>query len=150
VHELAHTLGLAHARSWACVEGSCGDEYGNPFSAMGNGDGDFSAYEKSRLGWLGGNGIVRPRRRGTYELGSIEGPTTLPQALVVTTAAGDFWFESRGTATPSETGDPVQPPGIAVLAGPGPGASRPIPVTTSCSPTRTVVHGTRTRPASRS
>jgi hypothetical protein len=126
VHELGHTLGLFHASGWACLEGKCTfDEYGNAFSAMGGGDGDFNAYEKSRLGWL--SGIVRPRRSATHELGSIEGPTTLPQALVVTTAGSEFWFESRGIPTPSFRGDSVQPPGIAVIATPGPGgeASHP-------------------------
>jgi Gametolysin peptidase M11 len=119
-HELGHTLSLRHASRWACGLSGCSvDEYGNSFSVMGGGNGDFNAWEKSALGWLGG--IARPRGNGTHELGPVEGPTLLPQALVVRTAASEFWFESRGLATPSFGGGAVQPAGIAVLAGPAPG-----------------------------
>ena len=118
-HELGHTLSLGHASRWTCARRCTIDEYGNAFSVMGGGDGDLNAWEKSALGWLGA--VARPRRNGTHELGPVEGPTMLPQALVVTTAASEFWFESRGLATPSFTGEAVQPAGIAVLAGPAPG-----------------------------
>src|SRR5690348_14738764 len=43
VHELGHTYGLAHARSERC-RGCDKDEYGDPFSPMGHGLLDFSAY----------------------------------------------------------------------------------------------------------
>ncbi len=120
VHELGHTLGLAHANSWHCIALGCTvDEYGSVFSPMGSGGGDFNAYEKAELGWL--NAIERPGSDATHVIGPIEGPTTLPQALVVTTAASEFWFESRGRSTPSFTGDSEQPAGIAVIAGPAPG-----------------------------
>lgn len=119
-HELGHTLPLDHASRWACGAGRCTvDEYGNPFSVMGSGEGDFDAYEKFSLEWL--TGLVRPEGDGTHEIGPIEGPTTLPQALVVTTASSEFWLESRGSPTPSFYGETVQPPGIVALAGPGPG-----------------------------
>ena len=116
-HELGHTLGLAHASR--CEGTPCRiDEYGNPFSVMGNGGGDFDAFEKDSLGWL--TGPVRTDVDSTHEIGPIEGPTTLPQALVVRTAASEFWFESRGVPTPSFTGERVQPPGVVAVAGPAP------------------------------
>ncbi len=117
VHELGHTLGLAHASRWDCVGGQCEvDEYGSSFSVMGGGGGDFNAYEKDSLEWL--TGVVRPQGNATHEIGPIEGPTALPQAFVVTTAGSEFWFESRGSPTPSFLGDSEQPPGVAVIAGP--------------------------------
>jgi hypothetical protein len=121
-HELGHTLPLGHASRWACGTRRCTiDEYGNPFSVMGNGGGDFDAYEKASLEWL--TGVVRPEGDSTNEIGPIEGPTTLPQALVVSTASSEFWLESRGVPTPSFGGESVQPPGIVVVAGPGVGGS---------------------------
>jgi hypothetical protein len=127
-HELGHTLPLGHASRWVCAGGPCRvEEYGSSFSVMGGGGGDLNAFEKSSLGWL--TGIVRPRGNSTHELGPIEGPTTRPQALVVTTAASEFWFESRGVPTPSFVGSSVQPPGVTVVAGPTAGgdASSPFP-----------------------
>jgi hypothetical protein len=125
-HELGHTLNLEHASEWACGGRSCSiDEYGNPFSVMGSGSGDFNAYEKARLEWL--SGLVRPDVDSTYEIGSIEGPTTLPQALVIRTASSEFWLESRGIPTPAFHGEGVQPPGVVVLAGPDGGLAFPRP-----------------------
>ena len=118
VHEIGHTLGLGHASRWDCAAGSCSvEEYGNGFSVMGGGVGDLNAFEKAKLQWL--TGVVRPSGNETFEIGSIEGATTLPQALVVATATGEFWFESRGHATANYVGEPEQPPGVVVIAGPG-------------------------------
>ena len=120
-HELGHTLGLAHASRWDCAGTSCQvNQYGNEFSVMGHGNGDLNAYEKSKLQWL--TSVARPTASATYEIGPVDAPTTLPQALVVTTAASEFWFESRALSTPAFIGDSVQPPGVAILAGPANGA----------------------------
>jgi Gametolysin peptidase M11 len=52
VHELGHTYGLAHAGASECP--LCPIlEQGDPFSPMGSGFVDFSAYEKHLLGWTG-------------------------------------------------------------------------------------------------
>jgi hypothetical protein len=121
VHELGHTLGLAHASRWNCAGRSCEvDEYGSQFSVMGGADGDFNAFEKAKLEWL--TGVVRSDANGIYEIGPVEGSTTLPQALVVTTATGEYWFESRGAPTASFHGGSAQPAGVAVVAGPSNGA----------------------------
>jgi Gametolysin peptidase M11 len=119
-HELGHTIGLAHASRWVCGVLRCSvDEYGGGFSVMGGGGGDFNAFEKSRLGWL--TGIVPPTAGGVHELGPVDASTTLPQALVVRTAASEFWFESRSQSTApftSLSGASDQPAGMTVLAGP--------------------------------
>jgi hypothetical protein len=122
-HELGHTLGLAHASRWDCAGASCQvSEYGNEFSVMGHGDGDLNSFEKAKLQWL--TRVVRPTADATHEIGPVDGATALPQALVVTTASSEFWFESRARPTPAFIGSSVQPPGVAVVAGPANGAIR--------------------------
>jgi hypothetical protein len=93
---------------------------------MGSGNGDLNAYEKSTLDWL--TGALRPDGRPTYEIGPVDAPTSLPQALVVTTAASEFWFESRSRSTSSYFGGSDQPAGVAVVAGAAPeGEPSPYP-----------------------
>jgi hypothetical protein len=96
VHELGHAFGLAHAQSSNCVANriTCGlDDTGDPFSPMGSGTLDFSAYEKVVLGW------IRPQPRvssaGRYILARPTIKTSVAQALLVRTAQGTWWIEYR-------------------------------------------------------
>jgi hypothetical protein len=97
VHELGHTYGLAHARSTTC-DGCPKEEYGDPFSPMGHGQADFSAYEKVQMGWM--HEVRRVSRTGTYALGRPDVSGATPYALVVTTAAREYWLEQRVDVTP--------------------------------------------------
>jgi hypothetical protein len=105
VHELGHTYGLAHAHGKICqAGGNCRqEEYGDPFSPMGHGLVDFSAYEKLFFGWI--REVVRMTRPGSYEIGRPDDPGATPHAFVVTAGAGEYWFEQRLD---------VEMPGLAV------------------------------------
>jgi hypothetical protein len=93
-HELGHTFGLGHAKSWDCYDGSCGEtEYGDPYDTMGSGDGDFNAFEKSRLGWI--TSTLTAAHDGVYTIDRPDHQSQLPQALIVETARTDYWFENR-------------------------------------------------------
>jgi Gametolysin peptidase M11 len=113
VHELGHTFGLPHATSSTCARGCRIVEYGDPLSPMGGGSADFSALEKLKLGWI--SAVQRVERAGTYEVANIDEPSSSPQALVVPTAAGEYWIEHRA-ADPARVivrlvkpNDPIHP-----------------------------------------
>jgi hypothetical protein len=93
VHELGHTFGLPHATSSTCARGCRIIEYGDPLSPMGGGSVDFSALEKLKLGWI--SAVQQVERSGTYSVANIDEPSSSPQALVVPTAAGEYWIEHR-------------------------------------------------------
>ena len=94
VHELGHTFGLPHATSSTCARGCRTFEYGDPLSPMGSGGLDFSALEKLKLGWI--SSVQQVVRSGTYPVANIDEPSSSsPQALVVPTAAGEYWVEHR-------------------------------------------------------
>jgi hypothetical protein len=97
VHELGHTFGLAHARAVTC-DGCAKEEYGDPFSPMGHGQLDFSAYEKLQMGWL--HEVAHISRPGDHKIGrpDIQGAT--PYALVIETGLHEYWIEQRLDAAP--------------------------------------------------
>ncbi|PWU21267.1 MAG: hypothetical protein C5B48_11485 [Candidatus Rokuibacteriota bacterium] len=66
---------------------------GDPFSPMGSGMLDFSAYEKATLGWI----PAQPHAdtAGDFRLAVPTLRTTLPQALIINTPAGRYWIEYR-------------------------------------------------------
>ena len=96
-HELGHTFGLGHAQSAACLGASrtCGrtDETGDPFSPMGSGELDYSAYEKAVLGWIRPQPHVNAPKR--YVLAPPTSRSSLAQALVVDADEGAWWIEYR-------------------------------------------------------
>jgi hypothetical protein len=80
VRELGRSFGLS-------------DVPGDPFSPMGKGTLDFSAFEKQQLGWI--SKVQRVDRSRKYAVADIDLPSTSPQALVVSTRAGEYWIEHR-------------------------------------------------------
>jgi hypothetical protein len=96
MHELGHAFGLGHAHSAPCVlnELRCGtDDTGDPFSPMGHGSLDFSAYEKFLLGWLPPQPRVTAGKR--YVLAPPTARSSLAQALLVESDRGTWWIEYR-------------------------------------------------------
>lgn len=117
-HELGHTYGLAHANSWECsaVQSCRVVEYGDPYSTMGFGEGDFNVFEKSFLGWL--TNVARLQQSGSYQLDRVELPASAPQALVVTTASSEYWFELRLEQVRAPFRGGLLPSGVLVRVGP--------------------------------
>jgi hypothetical protein len=96
VHELGHTLGLGHAQTSNCkvTPSHCGvNETGDPFSPMGSGLLDFSAYEKTLLGWIPAQPHINAAKR--YALAPPTTRSKLTQALVIDIEGGSWWIEYR-------------------------------------------------------
>jgi hypothetical protein len=126
-HELGHTWGLGHASSRECDTGACQYfEYGDRYDVMGWGTGDFNAYEKAALDWV--TALARPGvdAATVVDVAAIERPSSLPQALVVRTGAGEFWLEYRsehGLAAPWALPWHELVPGILVRTDAPPGTT---------------------------
>jgi hypothetical protein len=92
VHELAHTWGVGHAGSAACMETCSLEEDGDYYSLMGIGSSDFTVAEKVSLGWL--RPVAATPRPGTYRITRADRFSTRP-ALRIPTALGSYWVEYR-------------------------------------------------------
>ena len=94
-HELGHSFGLGHATGASCIDYlRCSlEDTGDTLSPMGTGSLDYSAYEKSLLGWIPAQPHVTAPK--TYVLAPPTTRAKLAQALVVDTSGGTWWIEYR-------------------------------------------------------
>ena len=111
--ELGHTLSLGHASRWTCNLRCSIDEYGNAFSVMGSGDGDFQRVWRIRAlarrhRSCKGERDARARSGGGADaLAAGTGRQDGGERVLVRVArAGDASF----------TGDSVQAAGVSVVA----------------------------------
>ncbi len=103
-HELGHSFGMGHAGTLTCWPArtgrSCtGDPYGDNWDLMGGAASSLAAYvydpgalQKACAGWLTPTYVTKP---GVYQLAPLELPSALPQALVIRTAAYEYWIDER-------------------------------------------------------
>ncbi|MEZ5080804.1 MAG: hypothetical protein R2878_09165 [Thermoleophilia bacterium] len=103
-HEMGHNLGMDHARSHECPQGtptgsaSCTNiEYGSPFSIMGNGWADpgpngFTALNRYQAGWLAGRTTTLTSGTSTVTL-QASGGTAPGTQLLNLSSGGDLWVE---------------------------------------------------------
>ncbi len=114
-HEFGHTLGLQQAHSLdfgAEVLGSSGglfNDYGDPFSVMGNHMqmGHFNAQQKLAVGWLNGaQNVLQVQNNGTFVLKPIGASSTGLQAIRVQRAPNStnwLWVEFRQAGSSYES-----------------------------------------------
>ncbi len=118
-HELGHELGLAHAHSKDCRDGSgarvplstsCAViEYGDVNDVMGGfSTAGYNAIERQRLGWMSGRVTDVPAAGGTFTVAPLELTTPGLQALRINDGT-TLWVEYR------------QPIGLDAHALPSPG-----------------------------
>ena len=122
-HELGHTFGNRHARSFKCERGALpttGDscttvEYGDDRDLMGSGPAGWNAIERELTGWLNPGNVLAPTRAGVYTLEDINRndrrlkalkirrDTCADQALWVENDGGKVVVRSSGTFVPGVT-----------------------------------------------
>jgi hypothetical protein len=90
-HELGHIFGTPEeGPAWLCDASGCHvTNYASPYSVMGHGVGQYSAYEKFAYGWL------RPTSARGSESYTLDALERNPSALRVLTADDEYWFEFR-------------------------------------------------------
>ncbi len=144
-HEMGHNLGMLHASSYPCWDGSgnqvriggtCSPvEYGDPFSLMGQGysyQSMFDSGELALLGWLASGETQDVTSVGSYALVQTYSATAgvrlvrVPRRqLFPGTGAGSWWLEIRGALAGSfdrfGSGSPVTT-GVSVRFGGPPAA----------------------------
>lgn len=123
VHEGGHNLGLYHAASrdygaealGAPEQGGLRDEYGDPFSTMGNHLGVFGHYnaqQKLQIGWLSPEDVATAEQTGTTRIAPLGSAVAgRVKALRVRRSEGRdnwLWLESRQPAGDYESTLPAQ------------------------------------------
>jgi hypothetical protein len=115
-HELGHTYGVSEEGSaWVCAPRCRSVPYLNPFSVMGHGSSDYSAWEKSRYGWL--DRVTEISRAGSYRIGAIDRPSSEAGAIRVLVAGDEYWVEYRPPAPVWTFEAPEASAGVAVYGG---------------------------------
>jgi hypothetical protein len=119
-HELGHTFGNRHARSFRCEEGPLPAaehpctivEYGDDRDLMGSGPAGWNAIERELTGWLNPGNVLATSKAGVYTLEDvnrddgrlkalkIRRDTCADQALWVEDDAGKVVVRSAGTFLP--------------------------------------------------
>jgi len=109
IHEIGHNFGLLHSSDYVCRDDSgnlvtlssncvVGNDYGDPFSAMGNGldgVGHFAPSQKRYLGWMQGR-VRRLTRDADVKLAPIESAdATAPQGLRIVAPFATYWVDYR-------------------------------------------------------
>lgn len=100
-HEGGHNMGLGHATSrdfgveavGPMTQAGVASEYGDPFSAMGNGIGHYAAPHKVRLGWLApGVDYQEVTGSGTFDIAPLASPSAGLKAIRVRRSDMHNWW----------------------------------------------------------